>query len=435
MVLCESPPRYGKRSEGKGEKDGGEKAPGFPWEADLEHSRELTGSERRQFGFVLKWLEEWRIRGHREPGRVACVEFWKSQVMGKERHSWQLESWGDAIQWYLKWLELSKREGREVMTLQERMGERVDTVGARRGLAIRTRRTYRGWVIRFCVWAGAEDAVRDVHKAREWLGYLVKEEGLAFSTQKQALNALVFYFRDVLGVEEVDLSVQMKRTGKRVPVVLSPREVEALFARLEGVYLLAAELQYGAGLRLAELVSLRIKDLDLERRMVTVRGGKGDKDRVTVLPDRLVDRLDQWRKAVRVVYDRDREAGRPGVMLPKGLAKKFPKAGEQWAWFWLFPAKNESKDPDSGILRRHHIHPSVYGREVTEAARNARIEKRVTSHALRHSFATHLLESGADLRTIQELLGHEDIRTTELYTHVTKKVGGAGVRSPFDDLP
>ncbi|MCB1097171.1 MAG: tyrosine-type recombinase/integrase, partial [Verrucomicrobiae bacterium] len=175
---------------------------------------------------------------------------------------------------------------------------------------------------------------------------------------------------------------------------------------------------------------------DLARRTITVRAGKGDRDRVTVLPEGLVDDLSRQVTRARILYDSDRAAGRPGVALPGngGLERKMPKAGTRWEWFWLFPAVNESTDPVSGLVRRHHLHTGSYGNAISEAARMAGIAKRVTSHALRHAFATHLLEHGVDLRTIQELLGHEDMHTTEIYTHVAKGVGHSGIRSPLDRL-
>jgi integron integrase len=218
-------------------------------------------------------------------------------------------------------------------------------------------------------------------------------------------------------------------------VVLSKAETTAVLEKLEeggGCHGLAARLQYGSGLRLSELVRLRIKDVDLVRGTVTVRCGKGDKDRVTVLPRSLREELAAQVELARDVWRGDREAGLAGVWLPGALARKFSRAAETFEWFWLFPARQVSVDPECGVPRRHHLHGKVYNEAVARAARAAGIDKRVTSHALRHSFATHLLESGVDLRTIQDLLGHEDIATTEIYLHVAVGVNGLGVRSPLD---
>jgi len=238
----------------------------------------------------------------------------------------------------------------------------------------------------------------------------------------------------VCGREEVDLQVKLRKTAKRMPVVLSMGEIAAILGKLPPDCRLAAELQYGAGLRLSELLGLRIKDVDVERRQVTVRAGKGDRDRVTVLPLSVAGQLGEWKKRLREMHDADRAAGAPGVALPAALARKMPKAGERWEWFWMFPGENLSVDPDSGIRRRHHLHPETYARALRRAVSEAGIEKRVKSHDLRHSFATHLLERGTDIRTLQELLGHADVRTTQIYTHVATNLSACGVMSPLDGM-
>ena len=281
---------------------------------------------------------------------------------------------------------------------------------------------------------------------RRLLTSVVDDEDCAYTTQKQALNAVAFFFfKHVLGAGEPVFEVKLKKTGTRVPVVLSKPETYQLFGELKkqeeksrparekdlevphGRYELAARLQYGAGLRLSELVRLRVQDVDVGRGTVTVRQGKGDKDRCTVLPKSLRRESARQIERARTVWQGDRDAGLAGVYLPGALARKFRRAAEKFEWFWLFPAKQTSNDPasknfagtspESGIQRRHHVHllGQVYNEAIKRAAAAAGIEKRVTSHALRHSFATHLLEGGTDLRTIQDILGHEDISTTEIY--------------------
>lgn len=220
---------------------------------------------------------------------------------------------------------------------------------------------------------------------------------------------------------------------ERVPTVLTPEECRRLFNELEGTTRLMAELAYGSGIRLMELLRLRVQHVDLERRQLTVRGGKGDKDRVTVIPETLVEALGRQLETLRKLHKEDRARGLPAVWLPDGLEKKFKRAGERWEWQWLFPSREASRDSETGIVRRHHTLDGAFQNAVRGAAAKARINKRVTPHVLRHSFATHLLEAGTDIRTVQELLGHSSVETTQIYTHVMRKPG-IGVRSPLDSV-
>ena len=371
-----------------------------------------------------------------EPGRPAAVRFWREEVKreDREREDWQLEQWSEALTWYLKWLENCLQTGGDPRSLAERMRGEVERAGARQGQARRTRQTYGAWAARYANFAKTDRAAIQPETATRFLTALVADEECAFATQKQALNALAFFFKNVCRIENPVFAVKLRKTDQRMPVVLSKEEARDLMARLEGRYQLAARLQYGAGLRLQELVTLRIKDLDLDRGVLTVRGGKGDKDRTTVIPNSLKPDLRAWIEGVRKTYEEDRAAGRAGVYIPGALGRKFSKAGESWEWMWLFPAFKESQDPESGVIRRHHLLGKVYNEAIKRGSQDAGIAKRVTSHALRHSFATHLLENGTDLRTIQELLGHEDITTTEIYLHVAVGVNGMGVRSPLDGV-
>lgn len=253
------------------------------WRRDLAAFRGLTDQERTGFLLVLEWFENFRMRLGLEAGKDAARHFWRSEVRkeGRLRETWQLQQWEDAIRWYLNWLEACHEEGGDHRSLAERLRAAVYSASARRGLALRTKQCYGAWLARYAVFAGEERAVMQVSTATRFLTSVVKDEDCAYSTQKQALNAVAFFFKQVCGVEEPVFQVKLRKTGTRVPVVLSKQETRHLFEQLngkDGRHQLAAQLQYGAGLRLSELVRLRVKDVDLERGTVTVRQGKGDKD-------------------------------------------------------------------------------------------------------------------------------------------------------------
>jgi integron integrase len=266
-----------------------------------------------------------------------------------------------------------------------------------------------------------------------FLNELAVGQRASAATQKQALNALVFLMQEGLKRELGKIEFQRARPRERMPVVLTCEECGRLFGQLNGTTRLMTELAYGAGLRLMELLRLRVHHLDLDRGQLKVYGGKGDKDRITVLPGSLVAQLREHLGRLRVLYTEDRAAKLPGVWLPEGLARKYSRSGESWEWQWLFPSRETSVDPDSGVRRRHHLSDTPFQEAIRKAASQAGINKRVTPHVLRHSFATHLLESGTDIRTVQELLGHESVETTQIYLHVMQKPG-LGVRSPLDAM-
>lgn len=412
------------------------------WREDLAEFRGLTDSERSGFLLVLEWFENFRLRHELEAGREAARIFWRHEVLREDRprQRWQLEQWEEAIRWYLDWLAACEEQGADPRSLPERVRVAMNSAGARRGLARRTKQCYGLWASRYAAFAGEEEAVMQVETATRFLTSVVDDEDCAYSTQKQALNALAFFFKQVCGVEDPVFGVKLRKSGRREPVVLSTGEMRRIFEAVEETgpgrqrYGLAARLQYGTGLRLSELVRLRIKDVDLERGTVTVRQGKGDKDRTTMLPATLRKAVASQVEAARDVWMEDRRDGLAGVHLPGALARKFRRAAGTFEWFWLFPARQTSIDPETRVRRRHHLHGQVYNEAIRRAAATAGIPKRVTSHALRHSFATHLLEAGTDLRTIQELMGHEDISTTEIYLHVAVGVNGLGASSPLDSL-
>jgi integron integrase len=302
-----------------------------------------------------------------------------------------------------------------------------------RHYSYRTEEAYVGWVRRFVAFHGRRHP-REMGavEIEAFLNHLANERHVAAATHNQALSALLFLYGDVLRVELPWLGdIDRPKQPRRLPVVLTRQEVRQVLARMEGCAGLMATLLYGTGMRLMECVRLRVKDIDLARGEVTVRHGKGGKDRVTMVPRALADPLRRQLAHARVAWQDDRARGAPGVELPGALAVKFPKAGESWGWFWVFPAAQASRDPRSGAWRRHHVHEEAIQRGVKRAVRATGIAKPATTHTLRHAFATHLLESGYDIRTIQELLGHRDVATTMIYTHVLNR-GGRGVTSPLD---
>jgi integron integrase len=306
------------------------------------------------------------------------------------------------------------------------------TAVRRKGFLWRTEMTYRQWAGRFAEFLRPRSPyAAEGDDAAAFLSKLAVEQRASAATQKQALNALVFFLQEGLRRAVGDFDFQRAYARRRVPVVLSRGECQALFVKLTGTSRLMAELAYGSGLRLMELLRLRIHHLDFERGQLHVYGGKGDKDRITVLPESLQERLREHIDRLRPLYAADRAGGMPGVWLPEGLARKLGRAGESWEWQWLFPSRETAVDPASGVKRRHHVLDGTFQNAIRLAARAAGIAKRVTPHVLRHSFATHLLESGADIRTVQDLLGHESVETTQIYTHVMVKPG-IGIRSPLD---
>jgi integron integrase len=305
----------------------------------------------------------------------------------------------------------------------------------RRYYSRRTEEAYVHWVRRFIYFSGrrhprelGEDAVT------AFLSHLAVERNVAVATQNQALSAILFLYRQVLELELGWLkNVERASRLPRTPTVLSRAEVERVLARLQGTRWLVASLLYGAGLRVLECLRLRVKDVDFSYQQILVRDGKGDKDRVTMLPEKLAGPLRGHLARVRALHARDLDEGFGEVELPFALARKYPRAGKEWTWQYIFPSTRRSVDPRDGVVRRHHLDESVPQRAVKEALRACGIAKHASCHTLRHSFATHLLESGYDIRTVQELLGHSDVSTTMIYTHVLNK-GGRGVKSPLDRL-
>lgn len=304
-----------------------------------------------------------------------------------------------------------------------------------RHYSIRTETSYIEWVKRFIVYHGRRHpALLGPSEVAAFLTYLAVERSVAPATQNQAKSALLFLYRQVLEMSLPWLDeIVAAKDPRRLPVVLTPSEVRVLLLELSGTLWLVGSLLYGTGMRLLEGLRLRIKDIDFERREILVRAGKGGKDRATVLPENLVLPLRDMIVRTKHLHDADLAAGYGEVWLPYALDAKYPAMGHSWGWQWVFPSARRSVDPRSGVVRRHHLQEQSVQRAISGAARRAGIHKPCSPHVLRHSFATHLLQSGYDIRTVQELLGHSDVKTTMIYTHVLNR-GGRGVRSPLDQI-
>ncbi len=316
-----------------------------------------------------------------------------------------------------------------------RLLDRVRQAIRTRHYSRRTEKTYVAWIRRYIFFHGKRHpAEMGATEVTRFLTSLAVDGNVAASTQNQALSALLFLYREVLAQDLPWLdSVVRAKGAQRLPVVLTRAEVRAVIGELPGTPRLMALLMYGAGLRLLECARLRVQDVDFASNQIVVRGGKGDKDRVTMLPGAVKEDLARHLERAKQQHERDLQCGAGWVELPWALARKYPNAGREWTWQWMFPATRIYVDRLTGQRRRHHLHESVLQRAVREAARRARIAKRATCHTFRHSFATHLLEDNHDIRTVQELLGHRDVSTTQIYTHVLNR-GPGGVRSPADRL-
>jgi integron integrase len=375
---------------------------------DIADTTPLSADQETQFlSHMAKSYEDWQVK--QADAALRLYDFFLSRQLKKP----STESAGDG-----EWLSVE---------------EKMRTAMRLRHLAYSTEKTYFLWLRSFRAFIKEKNPAQLMGKDLQgFLSHLAVEKNVSAATQNQALNALVFMYRNVLD-KNIDNELNAVRaTGRRrLPVVLTTKEIERIFEYLDGVLRMMAMLIYGCGLRLQECLRLRIKDIDFDRNMVIVRSGKGDKDRRTVLPESLRDDLVRHIEVLKPVYEKDRKDNIGGVWLPDALDRKYPNAGKEWAWFWLFPARTLSIDPYTSLVRRHHVHPASLQKAFHDALRKSGVTKQASVHTLRHSFATHLLENGYDIRTIQELLGHANLQTTMIYTHVASK-NILGVQSPLD---
>ncbi len=394
--------------------------------------------DEKYIPYYIKWVGD-------------CISFLKKErgkrITNEEKHSflehlseryedWQIKQADYALKLYNHFLLKQKKEpnaDKKQKSEWDRVEAKTRKTLRLKHLSYRTEQTYIGWVKRFRCFVNEKAPYElDGTEMQDFLTHLAVDKKVSPSTQNQALNALVFLFKNVLKKDISNyIDAIRAKERRRLPVVLTRKEVKRVLSFMEGEQRLMAALMYGCGLRVSECVRLRIKDIDLEQNTVTVRAGKGDKDRITLLPESLKDKLLEQFKRARAIYDEDRKKNLPGVYLPGALERKYPRASKQWGWFWLFPSKSLSVDPKTNTVRRHHVHSATLQRAVRDAVKKAEIAKPATAHTLRHSFATHLIEDGYDIRTVQELLGHKSLNTTMIYTHVAKR-NILGVKSPLD---
>ncbi|MEO0452640.1 MAG: integron integrase [Verrucomicrobiota bacterium] len=355
----------------------------------------------------------------RENGKI----FWTQAVPTKDPEPWQKEQWGQAMDWFFRTMVTLDEAGR---LMRQRL--------RRRHVRYSTEQSYMNWLRRFQAHVYPRSAMESVEQdVVDFLTWLAESQTISAATQDQALNAMVFFFRHVREFEEVNFSgVKRAAKKKKLPVVLSVEETARLMDMLPSDFRMMAKLQYGAGLRVSELLRLRVADLDFDRGQIAVRDSKGGRDRATVLPASLESELRSQVGRVRRLHEMDLEAGFDGATLPPSLIRKLGKRNQEIYWQYVFPARKLGKDPRTGKMMRHHALENSYMVAITRAAEAAGIEKRVTTHALRHSFATHMLEGGADIRTVQELLGHNSVETTQIYTHMMKRPHG--LVSPVDRI-
>ncbi len=394
------------------------------------HSQALTAADVCDYleGLLRKGQVEWQIKQTLDAiGLLMRYGYQREDLMIPALR----EAWG---------LRLNERVGISVPDLNATASNGVASVSERlrrvlrvAHYALKTEKAYTQWWERFEKFAGNRtEAELGPNEVRGFLEDLAVERHVSAATQKQALNALVFVFGQVLGRPLGNLGdMILAKPKRRLPCVLTVAEVDRVLAELKGVSSLVGQLLYGSGLRLLEALRLRVKDVEFDNGQIIVRDGKGEKDRVTVLPEAIRETLLEHLRGVWRLHQQDLNAGGGCVQLPYALAVKYPHANREWCWQFVFPAPGLSKDPRSGAIRRHHMHETTMQRAMNEAVRRSGVAKPASSHTLRHSFATHLLESDHDIRTVQELLGHSDVATTMIYTHVMNRPG-IGVRSPLD---
>jgi len=392
-------------------------------------------------GYMQQWAEQFLhfacdYRG--EPFEQVLTRFEAMLEAKGSLEPWQLKQANDAITIYHNHFRHHERGSRQPVAVGDNDGimAKVRDWMRIKHYAKKTEKSYLNWIARFLHYAQEQgsNGKLSVDHFSGFISHLAIKRQVSASTQNQAFNALLLLFRDILHIDTADLPKAVRaRQGKRLPVVLSVEEVRRIFAVVEPQYRLLIRLLYGSGMRMGELLRLRVQDIDFDHRLIIVHAAKGDKDRTTLLPESLVEPLQQQLQAVKSLHEQDLQEGFGAVWLPDALARKYPNAPKEWPWQFLFPSAQLARDPESGLLRRHHLYDKTLQSAMQRAVRKAGINKRASLHTLRHSFATHLLMQGTDIREIQELLGHKSVETTMIYTHVVRELK-TNATSPLDML-
>ena len=392
--------------------------------------------------YYIRWMKMYEnFRKNEQSSENALKEF--LVFLSKRYEDWQVKQANHAIQLFSFYnacgASQKKMDPGDITSNKAVTWDNIEEEAVRlfrlKHFSLKTEKAYTFWIRKFKSFVSMKEFSSITEQdLRDFLSYLSVERRVSAATQRLAFNALLFIFRYIFEIEIHGLStVVPSRIPKKLPVVLGVDEIKNIFSHLNGANLIMVSLIYGGGLRLQECISLRVKDLDFSRNCITIKSGKGNKDRETVFPEKVCGLLKKHLEQTRKIYENDRKKGISGVATPEALDRKYANLGREWGWFWVFPSESLSIDPISRIVRRHHIYPTTLQKIFRQAVINAGITKHATVHTLRHSFATHLIEKGYDIRTVQELLGHSDVSTTMIYTHVAQK-NKLGVTSPVDAL-
>ena len=397
-------------------------------------------TSRKESHFYLLWIKSLYEFVGKNPGTSVENKDIDNYInhITKFKMQWQVKQAQEAIRIYLYYMNQPKTTpisaDSNIKAQWKSVASEMVNMLRLKQLSLQTERTYMHWLRDFYRFVqGKSPYLIDNSHVKNYLTYLAVDRRVAPSTQNQAFNALLFFFRYVLEKDLGNIQDAVRaRRRRRLPVVLTKEEVGQVLGYLKGIHLLMEQILYGGGLRLKECIRLRVKNIDFNRDCIRVFG-KGDKERETLLPSTAKEKLQNHLIDIKKLYEIDRTHDTPGVELPYALECKYPNAGKEWGWQWLFPSSQLSTDPRTRIIRRHHIHSTILHRHLKKAALKAGITKKVSAHTLRHSFATHLIENGYDIRTVQDLLGHASLKTTMIYTHVAAK-NKMGVKSPLDQL-